>query len=62
MNRTQCARGIAAVLLFGAASQGQAVTWQTGDWTLGLGGNVNAFYTVTQCDDGDFKSGGPLLK
>ena len=45
----------------GAASTAQAVNWQAGDWTLGLGGNVNAFYTYTSCDSGDLNSGGVTL-
>ncbi|MES9817892.1 MAG: porin [Candidatus Thiodiazotropha sp.] len=43
------------------ASTAQAVNWQAGDWTLGLGGNINAFYTVTSCDTGDLNSGGTTL-
>jgi predicted porin len=39
----------------------QAVNWQAGDWTLGLGGNINAFYTITSCDTGDLNSGGTTL-
>ena len=37
------------------------MTWDAGDWTLGLGGNVNAFYTRTNCDAGDLNSGGTTL-
>lgn len=39
----------------------QAASWKAGDWNLGLGGNVNAFYTVTSCDAGDLNSGGTTL-
>ena len=45
----------ATLLATGSAS---AATWQAGDWTLGLGGNVNAFYTYTFCDSGDINVGG----
>ncbi len=61
MNRSHSAKGITAAVLFGVVTQSHAVSWQAGDWTLGLGGNVNAFYTHTQCDDGDLSSGGTTL-
>ncbi|MCU7859239.1 MAG: hypothetical protein KZQ86_05270 [Candidatus Thiodiazotropha sp. (ex Lucinoma kastoroae)] len=46
------------VCLAGAGSA-QAVNWQTDGWTLGLGGNINVFYTLTSCDSGDLNSGVP---
>ncbi|MBU0654050.1 MAG: porin [Gammaproteobacteria bacterium] len=45
-------------ILAGFASTASAATWQAGDWELGLGGNVNTFYTVTNCDAGDLGAGG----
>lgn len=43
------------------SSGAQAVNWQAGDWTLGLGGNVNAFYIHTACSNGDLGAGGATL-
>lgn len=34
---------------------------KAGDWTLSLGGNINANYSMTQCDAGDLSSGGTTL-
>jgi predicted porin len=39
----------------------QAVSWESGDWKLGLTGNVNAHYVYTTCDAGDLQSGGTTL-
>ncbi len=39
----------------------QAVSWDTGGWTLSLSGNVNAHYVYTTCDAGDLQSGGTTL-
>lgn len=56
---------IVAAILGGAciagASSVQAVTWDVGDWKLGLGGNVNAFYALTSCDNDDLNAGGTTL-
>ena len=52
---------LAFALSLGATSAAQAVNWQAGDWTLGLGGNVNAFYIHSSCDIDDFNSGGTTL-
>ncbi|MES9852209.1 MAG: porin [Candidatus Thiodiazotropha sp. L084R] len=38
-----------------------AVSWESGDWKLGLSGNVNAHYVYTTCDSGDLQSGGTTL-
>jgi predicted porin len=38
-----------------------AATWEAGDWSLGLGGNVNAFYAMTSCDSNDLNAGGTTL-
>ncbi|MCW8904640.1 porin [Sedimenticola sp.] len=51
---------LGGVCVAGAGSA-QAIEWEAGDWTLGLGGNINAFYTVTSCDAGDLNSGGTTL-
>jgi len=39
----------------------QAVTWQAGQWTLGIGGNVNIYYAYTRCSNGDLKAGGNTM-
>ncbi|MEB4591536.1 porin [Candidatus Thiothrix sp. Deng01] len=50
-----------AAILSGSTSVASAATWQAGDWELGLGGNVNTFYTVTQCDSGKLGAGGGTM-
>lgn len=47
-----------SAVLLGASSMASAATWEAGDWTLGLGGNINAFFTNTFCDAGDLPNGG----
>ena len=39
----------AAALAAFALPAAQAVDIQAGDWTVSIGGNVNAFYTQTDC-------------
>lgn len=34
----------------------QAVTWQAGDWTLGIGGNINVYYAYTECTDNNLEA------
>lgn len=43
------------------ATGAQAVTWQAGQWTLGIGGNINVYYAYTLCDDDDLEAGGATL-
>lgn len=43
------------------ATATQAVTWQAGQWTLGIGGNINVYYAYTQCDNDDLEAGGLTL-
>jgi hypothetical protein len=38
-----------------------AASWDAGDWKISMGGNINAFYSYTMCDDGDLNSGGTTL-
>ncbi len=61
MNKTKLVLAMLGGVCMASAGTAQAVNWQAGDWTLGLGGNVNAFYTVTSCDTGDLNSGGTTL-
>lgn len=44
------------LLLAAATAPAGAVDLKAGDWTVNIGGNVNAYYTVTRCD-GDFDGG-----
>ncbi|MEW8155761.1 MAG: hypothetical protein AB2765_14380, partial [Candidatus Thiodiazotropha endolucinida] len=61
MNTSKLVMAMLGGACLAGASTAQAVNWQAGDWTLGLGGNINAFYTVTSCDTGDLNSGGTTL-
>lgn len=48
---------LAAAIATGLLSQSaNAATFQAGEWTLGLGGQVNAFYNFTQCDGTDLRA------
>ncbi len=40
---------VAAALAFGASAAQAGITIPAGDWTVDIGGNVNAFYTSTGC-------------
>ncbi|MEE9332165.1 MAG: porin [Methylophilaceae bacterium] len=42
---------VAAALLAGASSANAGIMIPAGDWTLDIGGVVNAYYTVTKFDD-----------
>lgn len=42
-----------ALLAFGASAAQAGIIIPAGDWTLDIGGNVNAFYTYTDSDDSD---------
>ncbi len=44
-----------------AATTTPAVTWQAGQWTLGIGGEVNIYYAYTRCSNGDLKAGGNTM-
>lgn len=50
--------GVAAAL---ATSTVQAVDWQSGEWTLGLGGQVNAYFNHVNCNNDDLGAGGTTL-
>jgi predicted porin len=45
-----------SLLAAAAAAPAQAVDIKAGEWTVKIGGNVNAFYTLVNCED-DFDSG-----
>ncbi len=44
--------------LLSSSTDAFAASWDAGDWKVSMGGNINAFYVQTQCDDGDLNSGG----
>jgi hypothetical protein len=61
MKKRSLTRALAMVGTIAAIPTAQAVDWQAGDWTLGLGGNVNAYFTHTSCSPGDLQAGGVTL-
>lgn len=61
MRKNQIMLAVTAALAMTALSSAQAATWQAGDWELGIGGNVNTFYTVTTCDGGDLGANGGTM-
>ncbi|PKO26074.1 MAG: porin, partial [Betaproteobacteria bacterium HGW-Betaproteobacteria-8] len=46
-----------AVMAFGASAANAGITIPAGDWTIDIGGNVNAYYTNTRFD-GDLDTDG----
>jgi predicted porin len=47
-----------AVMAFGATAANAGIIIPAGDWTLDIGGNVNAYYTYSDTDDGAAITGG----
>ncbi len=47
--------------LLGLPTNAVAASWDAGDWKISMGGNINAFYVHTMCDDGDLSSGGATM-
>jgi hypothetical protein len=45
----------------GSSTDAAAASWDAGDWKISMGGNINAFYVQTMCDDGDLGAGGGTL-
>jgi predicted porin len=50
MNKKLSMAVAGAVLAFGASAANAGITIPAGDWTVDIGGNVNAYYTNTQVD------------
>jgi hypothetical protein len=48
-------------VLLGLSTDASAASWDAGDWKISMGGNINAFYVQTACDNGDLDSGGTTL-
>jgi hypothetical protein len=44
--------------VMGMATNADAASWDAGDWKVSLGGNINAHYVYTMCDNGDLQTGG----
>jgi hypothetical protein len=47
--------------LLGLSADAVAASWDAGDWKVSMGGNINAFYVHTMCDEGDLGAGGGTL-
>jgi hypothetical protein len=39
--------------VMGMATNADAASWDAGDWKVSMGGNINAYYVYTMCDQGD---------
>src|SRR5450830_1110966 len=52
MNKKLSLAVAGAVLAFGASAANAGIVIPAGDWTVDLGGNVNAFYSHTKVDGG----------
>lgn len=57
MNKKLSMAVAGAVMAFGASAANAGITIPAGDWTIDIGGNVNAYYTHTKFS-GDFDAGG----
>lgn len=57
MNKKLSLAVASAVMAFGASAANAGITIPAGDWTIDIGGNVNAFYTHTKFD-GDLAPAG----
>lgn len=51
MNKKLSMAVAGAVMAFGASAANAGITIPAGDWTIDIGGNVNAYYTHTKFDD-----------
>jgi predicted porin len=51
MNKKLSMAVAGAVLAMGASAANAGITIPAGDWTIDIGGNVNAFYTYDKADD-----------
>jgi hypothetical protein len=47
--------------LLGLSTDAVAASWDAGDWKVSMGGNINAFYVHTMCDEDDLGAGGGTL-
>lgn len=51
MNKKLSMAVAGAVMAMGATAANAGITIPAGDWTIDIGGNVNAYYTYTKADD-----------
>jgi hypothetical protein len=49
------------IAMLGLTTAALAASWDAGDWKLSLGGNINAFYVYTMCNEDDLETGGSTL-
>jgi predicted porin len=61
MYKNSIVLAVSAALVSSVLPTVQAASWKAGDWDLGLGGNVNTYYTVTTCDAGKLGAGGGTM-
>jgi len=61
MNKKLSMAVAGAVMAFGASAANAGITIPAGDWTIDIGGNVNAYYTHTKYS-GDLKTAGLTSK
>ena len=61
MSKITPMKTLPAALLAAMSFSAHAISWDSGDWKLGLSGNVNADYVYTTCSAGDLESGGTTL-
>lgn len=59
MNKKLSMAVAGAVMAFGASAANAGITIPAGDWTIDIGGNVNAYYTHTSYDDALDTAAGP---
>lgn len=53
MRKDKLTLAIITATMTAGLSTANAASIEAGDWTLSFGGNINAFYNMTQCDGGD---------
>jgi len=56
--KTKLSLAVAAALFAAASSANAGISIPAGDWTVDIGGNVNAFYIYNNADDSNTVSGG----
>ncbi len=61
MHKNLIVLAVSAALVSNVLPTAQAASWKAGDWDLGLGGNVNTYYTVTTCDADKLGTGGGTM-
>ena len=57
MKRRNLSRLSMPIIMLVTAGSVQAASWTAGDWELGLGGNINTNFMITNCSNGDLGAG-----